>query len=458
MAVDRLGRDLYRGDIRDIFTFNGKTPEIYLEVLDHIREPVPMGDGARIDLSPLGKESWLPEGTELVAYAGDQQPRQTQNQTKPQPQKQNKPSIKDELVDLGKQQVIKAGVKEGAEVVGEAAGFTPGQVGGALGAAKAGYDAYKILDSNMSKEDKAKALKRTGEDTALAIGTGGISSLAQLADRKLLGGQTDKLRGKAEKVMNHPAMMVIDPVGLASRLGIDKALEKGLEVTGLGRKTTQQKQAERRKNLIEEDVAGYLDYLKNSPTSANKGGKVSSDGEGFVGVGENGWVNNVFAESRDEKDLRPEDVWGSEGMFETYGDDWLGGTYSEQDRRNISQALLDNNLIDERDGGIYVKDKEAALALAKEVVPNPGASTQNSTTSNTSTVSKQQKKPQGKRKPATIPGYLTQQPIRNTSALYGDLQLKPTAEERKSRLTAEEYGQALANIYEQNSRIRVPGA
>lgn len=75
---------------------------------------------------------------------------------------------------------------------------------------------------------------------------------------------------------------------------------------------------------------------------------------GFVGVDPNvGWVNTKWLESGDEKDLRPEDIWGYAAFYEKYGNDWLG-KFSEEERRNIAQQALDSGAVREHHGTIDV--------------------------------------------------------------------------------------------------------
>ena len=64
--------------------------------------------------------------------------------------------------------------------------------------------------------------------------------------------------------------------------------------------------------------------------------------------------------------LKPEQVWGGYGMFDTYGSDWLN-KYSEEQRRQISQRLIDADLVDSRKGDIVLTDKEKAKKIAEEV-------------------------------------------------------------------------------------------
>lgn len=73
-----------------------------------------------------------------------------------------------------------------------------------------------------------------------------------------------------------------------------------------------------------------------------------------------------FSEMKESGQLTPEDVWGGHGMFTTFGDDWLG-KYSEQQRRDISQRMLDEGLIDSKKGDLVVTNSKRAKEIAAEV-------------------------------------------------------------------------------------------
>lgn len=63
--------------------------------------------------------------------------------------------------------------------------------------------------------------------------------------------------------------------------------------------------------------------------------------------------NVKFAESRNEADLRPEDIWGYSAFFKKFGNDWLGGL-TEAQRRGIAQKALEAGAVREHHGTIDV--------------------------------------------------------------------------------------------------------
>jgi len=63
--------------------------------------------------------------------------------------------------------------------------------------------------------------------------------------------------------------------------------------------------------------------------------------------------NVDFARTRDEKYLKPEDIWGYSAFGEKYGDKWLKG-FSESQRRSIAQSALDSGAVNEHKGTIDI--------------------------------------------------------------------------------------------------------
>lgn len=84
----------------------------------------------------------------------------------------------------------------------------------------------------------------------------------------------------------------------------------------------------------------------------------------FVGHDSKGnWVNNKFANSRDEKDLSPEDKWGYAAFYELFPD-WL--KKSEEERRQIAGAAS----VSEHNGTIDINNKDELLKFAGDVKSN----------------------------------------------------------------------------------------
>lgn len=91
---------------------------------------------------------------------------------------------------------------------------------------------------------------------------------------------------------------------------------------------------------------------------------------GFTESKAGDWVNNKFGASRNESDLRPEDIWGYASMIESFGPDYL--KTSEENRRAIAQKLLDLGLVDEHHGTIDINATPEAMDYWKSLIsPTP---------------------------------------------------------------------------------------
>jgi hypothetical protein len=84
-----------------------------------------------------------------------------------------------------------------------------------------------------------------------------------------------------------------------------------------------------------------------------------------IGMTDQGWNNNKFAQSRNEADLRPEDLLGYASPVETFGTSWTKA--DEGTRKNILQQALDAGAVDEHHGTVDInwtpELKQQALGL-----------------------------------------------------------------------------------------------
>jgi len=85
-----------------------------------------------------------------------------------------------------------------------------------------------------------------------------------------------------------------------------------------------------------------------------------------IGQTDQGWNNNLFAKSRNEADLRPEDIWGYADNTESFGKNWMGS--SEDARRQVMQLALDNKLVDEHHGTVDINWTPELLQQAQTVL------------------------------------------------------------------------------------------
>lgn len=82
------------------------------------------------------------------------------------------------------------------------------------------------------------------------------------------------------------------------------------------------------------------------------------------------YSNVEFAQSRDEKLLKPEDIWGYSAFMKKYGNDWFN-KFNEQQRRDIAQRALDAGAVREHHGTIDID-----WAKVPEVATPPAAQPQ----------------------------------------------------------------------------------
>jgi hypothetical protein len=103
-----------------------------------------------------------------------------------------------------------------------------GSVASVAGLAYSAYGIGKTAFGDGTAKEKARAVKMQAEDAAAAYYTAGLSAAGQYLDRQFLGGQTDKIRMKAEELQDSPVGMVINPAGFIT----NKLLEKGFHAIG----------------------------------------------------------------------------------------------------------------------------------------------------------------------------------------------------------------------------------
>lgn len=129
-----------------------------------------------------------------------------------------------DATDKQKAEAIAAATQSGVNAAASAGSQLAGSVAPGINVALAAYNASQIMSSDMTPEQKAKALERTAEDTAAAIYTMGLSSVVQFLDRQFLGGQIDKLRDRQDKLMESDIAKVLMPGMYFTNKGINKVM------------------------------------------------------------------------------------------------------------------------------------------------------------------------------------------------------------------------------------------
>jgi hypothetical protein len=157
--------------------------------------------------------------------------------------------------------------------------------------------------------------------------------------------------------------LIAPGVGTAIGAGLGALLGGGLGY-GFGGKSTAQRQLERRNKLLKKGVAGYqnaYDISKQPDTIDRKALGETYQGETPEANGQKVWVNNKFAKTGDEADLRVGDLVGQDLMYELYGDDYMG-RYNTQQRNALAKAVLDAGVRNAR-GMFDLTDKNKKQGL-----------------------------------------------------------------------------------------------
>lgn len=195
-----------------------------------------------------------------------------------------------------------------------------------LGLAGAGLGAYGIYNAIQADDPKQGALAGAG----FGLGLGAAAPLIGLSTGPL--GWTG--------------------LGL---MALGGALGGGGLTSLLGHKSTKEYQKERWGELAESEdpvlaAQGqqYMQYLGSEQAK------------------EDAKYENTFEGKKASGRLKAEDVWGGYGILKTFGSDWLS-KYTEDERRQISQSLIDNDLIYTSKGDIKLKDPAKAKQIAEEI-------------------------------------------------------------------------------------------
>lgn len=202
--------------------------------------------------------------------------------------------------------------------------------GSAMSIASTAGDIAGILGSKAQEEDKVLAIRNTIGLAVADFYTGGLASFAYNAIHKLwpgLGKTLDKI-----SVALDPVLKIV--MGL---FDTDRWKTEGNRLRDLLEKGIQ----------IPEALQGALQLTRGRSKEELLDPSVALDFQGYKADGT--WVNNKFAMSRNESDLRAEDIWGYAAFFEKFGNDWLGKFNADQ-RREIAELALKLGCVREHHG------------------------------------------------------------------------------------------------------------
>ena len=286
-----------------------------------------------------------------------------------------------------------------------AMGQAAGMVGGLL-ASKGVYDLASgapkvlgIIDNPFAAEAAAKAAEVSGLAGGSATGGGGaaIGSGAEVGTFDATGPIGSSIGTVAQGALGaaglglgakgvYDAYEAGDPLsgalsgagmgagglGLAGALGLSTG---GLALPVIGaaallgggagflgdRKTTKEYQAERTQDLLDRGSSPFIDQSIAQLRGAQAGDVAGADPrhrERMQAV----WDQYGKHGPQDLTKTIPELVWGSHGVMDTFGpDEWLG-QLNEQQRFDVSQALIDRGVFSHNKGDVVIADDQKARA------------------------------------------------------------------------------------------------
>jgi hypothetical protein len=192
----------------------------------------------------------------------------------------------------------------------------------------------QIIQSNADGKQKAQAIQDQVGLTVADYYTGGLAS-------QFYGWANTQWGGTMNKLRELDAKYNISTILLGKLFGGNRWQTEGSRVNNLLQMGV----------YIPEGLQECLKLTKGRSIDDLTDHSVASD---FVGFKQDGtWVNNLFATTRDESALRPQDIWGAAAFFEKFGNDWLG-TMSEAQRTVIAQKALDLGCVSEHHGTIDI--------------------------------------------------------------------------------------------------------
>lgn len=121
--------------------------------------------------------------------------------------------------------------------------------------------------------------------------------------------------------------------------------------------------------LARTGVTGWDTYANAQPQRSKGRSKEEltnkSYAADFKGMTPQGFVNNKFANSRNEKDLTGKDIWGYSSFGDTFGNDWFG-KFNEGQREQIANKALELGATEGK-GQIQLKNTDELKNYATEL-------------------------------------------------------------------------------------------
>lgn len=282
------------------------------------------------------------------------------------------PQNREQFLDTIEERRVRSGADSAREVNSSTKPTTPTQssaeniIGGAIGQAGANAAVDAVTGAAASSAPAAPTIVGISPSVGAPAAPVGSSFAATAAPAAAVvhGAATAAKFAQGGKLSDvEKAAYALPTAGLSL---FSDSLQKKFKI---GQPSGDEIMQDRINSLLENDIAlpefaqrGPSEYGLSKEQLVDRESAQLEDGE---------WGNATFAETRNEADLEPEDVWGGLPMFEMYGDDWLGDMTAKQ-RWEASQALLDNGLIREDRGQLWIDDPEAARAIADAAINGEG--------------------------------------------------------------------------------------
>lgn len=220
------------------------------------------------------------------------------------------------------------GMLGGSDILGSSGVATPKMVGAKFVGAPSGFDVS-------------------------GIGSAGnyyLPALGVIGTADLLANQRTGRRGYLQGAASGAAMgSYFGPWGALIGAGVGLGMAGANELFDTNRYKTE---GNRLQDLIDQGI-NIPNELRGAMTLRKGRSRQELIAQEEAKVAKGQYGNPEFARSRDEKDLRPEDIWGYSAFFKKYGNDWLG-KFSEQQRRDIAQQALSAGAVKEHHGTIDI--------------------------------------------------------------------------------------------------------
>ncbi len=216
----------------------------------------------------------------------------------------------------------------------------------------------------VTGEAPAAVLPAT-EGAGLASGYGiGLGPLAAVAAGTYLGGKSayDEIRGKTDNSI--PGLIGRGTLGIATG-GLSEIARPFLQ-----HKSVADRRADNWTGLADQGIPGAQQAYDVSQNLGDLSGKITSGAH----KGDAWSFQGALDQMKEDPSsiVQFQDVYGN---YKTFGNEW--DKYDSPTKVKITQALIDNNLYDSKDGDVIVTDEAKAKQIRDNILKSPGPSGMN---------------------------------------------------------------------------------